>query len=124
MYHNNPPIIYKTYKFYILLYSCIATFPKKDRFTIGQKCENATLEILELLFLANSRLDSQKIPFLNEIDLKLKILQTIVRICYDVQAIDQKKYLALQESLEEIGRMLGGWIKSILNPKKPNDPTF
>lgn len=77
-----------------------------------------------MLFLANSRLDSQKIPFLNEIDLKLKILQTIVRICYDVQAIDQKKYLALQESLEEIGRMLGGWIKSILNPKKPNDPTF
>lgn len=119
--YQDAPIIHKTYKFYILLYCCTNIFPKKDRFTLGHKCENITLEILEMMILANSKSDSQKTPFLKDIDIKLKVLQTIVRICHDVQAIDQKKYLILQESIQEIGRMLGGWLKSLRDPKKPKD---
>lgn len=69
--------------------------------------------------MANSKIDTEKLPYLYDIDIRLKILQTIIRVCYDVQAIDQKKYILLQESLEEIGRMLGGWIKS-LKPQKEN----
>jgi len=95
------------------LYSCTKIFPKKDRFTLGQKCENATLEILELLFLANSKPDSKKPAVLAEADLKLKVLQTLVRICSDVRAIEKNTYISLEETLEEIGRMLGGWIKSL-----------
>lgn len=112
MYHDIS-IVHKTYKFYVRLYSCIKTFPKKDRFTLGQKCENTALEILELLFLANSKPNSKKIPVLADVDLKLKVLQTLIRICNDVRAIEQKTYISLEEPLEEIGRMLGGWIKSL-----------
>lgn len=103
----------------MLLYSYTQIFPKKDRFALGQKCENLTLDLLESLLVANSKIDKEKLPFLYDIDVKLNILQTIIRVCYDVQAVDQKKYILLQESLEEIGRMLGGWIKS-LKPKKGN----
>ena len=106
-------IIHKTYRFYLHLYSYTNTFPKKDRYTIGQKCENITLEILELLFLANSKQNQQKLSLLNQIDIKLKILKTLIRLCFDIKAIDQKKYLLLQERLQEIGKMLGGWLKSI-----------
>ena len=52
-------------------------------------------------------------PFLKKADIKLKILKTLIRAVFDVKAIDQKKYLLLQGSLQEIGKMLGGWIKSI-----------
>ena len=31
----------------------------------------------------------------------------------DIKSIDNKKYLALQTTIDEIGRMLGGWIKSV-----------
>jgi len=30
----------------------------------------------------------------------------------EVKTIDNKKYATLQELVDEIGRMLGGWIKS------------
>ena len=30
----------------------------------------------------------------------------------DVKAIDAKKYVALESIVDEIGRMLGGWIRS------------
>lgn len=86
---------------------------------MGQKCENLTLEILELLFLANAKQNHEKIPILDSIDIKLKILKTVIRLAFDSKIIDQKKYLKLEESLQEIGRMLGGWIKSV----KENAPS-
>jgi hypothetical protein len=30
----------------------------------------------------------------------------------DIKAIDAKKYIIIEANLDEIGRMLGGWIKS------------
>ncbi len=122
--HTTPPppdvlgnisIIHKTYKFYLFLYSLTKSFPKKDRYTLGIKCENIVLEILELLFLANSKTKSSRLLILNKADVKLKVLKTLIRICFDIKAIDQKKYILLQGQLQEIGRMIGGWIKQTKN---------
>lgn len=103
----------------MLLYSYTQIFPKKDRFALGQKCENLTLDLLESLFVANSKIDDEKLPFLYDIDVRLKILQTFVRIINDARAVEAKDYLIMSSALEELGRMLGGWIKS-LKPKNEN----
>ena len=87
--------------------------PKKDRYTLGQKIENNLLEILELLFLANSKRDAGKLPTLYEVDTKLQMMKMLIRLAYDVKAISQPRYRSLQKDLQEIGKMLGGWIKSI-----------
>jgi len=76
------------------------------------------LELLESLFVANSKRDEEKLPFLYGIDIKLKILQTFVRIINDVRAVESKDYLRLSAALEELGRMLGGWIKSLKSEKE------
>ncbi len=104
-------IIQKTYRFFLTVYSCSKYFPKKDRYTLGQKIEQMTLELLELLFTANTVTGQERLAVQKQIDLKLKILKTMVRLCFDVQAMDQKRYLHLEGLLQEIGRMLGGWIK-------------
>ena len=113
-------IIHKSYKFYLLLYSYTSLFPKKDRYTIGQKCEQLSLEFLELLFEANSTTGRQRLLLLKKLDNKLKVLKTMIRICFDIKAFDQRKYIHCEESLQEIGKMLGGWIKSTKNPKQEN----
>ena len=103
----------------MLLYSYTQIFPKKDRFALGQKCENLTLDLLESLFVANSKKDDEKLRYLYDIDIRLKILQTFVHIINDVRAVEAKDYLIMSSALEELGRMLGGWIKS-LKPKNEN----
>lgn len=50
--------------------------------------------------------------FLQRADIRLKILQTLIRVAYDVKALDQRSYISLQKNIIEIGKMLGGWIKS------------
>ncbi|HEY4520291.1 MAG TPA: four helix bundle protein, partial [Candidatus Paceibacterota bacterium] len=104
------PIIHKLYKFYLDLHKQTLLFPKPDRYTLGQTCERITLEILESLFLANNELNHSKIPALKRADLKLKILKITIRLCYDVKAINLKSYLILESLLQEIQKMLGGWI--------------
>lgn len=43
-------------------------------------------------------------------EFKLKIL---IRILKDLKILDIKKYLLLEDELQEIGKMLGGWIKFV-----------
>lgn len=49
---------------------------------------------------------------LQQISTKLDLLKILLRLSKDSQALTDKKYLELQAILQEIGRMLGGWIKS------------
>lgn len=88
-------------------------FPKAEKYTLGQKIENSLLETLELSLKAAFSGKQGKLLFLNEIDSKVKLLKTLVRLAGEIKAIDDKKYLLLQEHLQEIGKMIGGWIKYI-----------
>jgi len=40
------------------------------------------------------------------------MLRVFIRLLKDVKTIDNKKYVTLENIVDEIGRMLGGWIKS------------
>ena len=42
----------------------------------------------------------------------LDMLRVFLRLAFDVKILDQK-YVAIQQALDEIGRMLGGWLKSV-----------
>ena len=49
---------------------------------------------------------------LKRASLKLNILRVFLRLMKEVKTLDNKKYITLQTLVDEIGRMLGGWIKS------------
>ena len=106
------PIFNQTYELYKEIYSLRSTIPKSDRYAVWQKVENITLEVLEGILVAIGLPKNEKTGILDEASKKLNILRVFVRLSKDVKAIDNKKYIALQEKLDEIGRMLGGWIKS------------
>jgi hypothetical protein len=106
------PIFRKTYDLYKTFYSFRASVKKQDRYTIWQKCETIILETLEGLLYAGQMTKSEKLPILEKTSVKLNFLRIFVRLMKDTKAIDEKKYLILEASIDEIGRMLGGWIKS------------
>lgn len=42
---------------------------------------------------------------------KLDLLKFFTQISWEIKSLDNKKYITLSKSLEEIGKMLGGWQK-------------
>lgn len=107
------PIFTKLYDFYKNLSQILVLFPKAKRYTLGQRLDNLTLEIFESSIAAGISPPSQKLLHLEKAIVSLDLLKILLRLAKDIQCLDNKKYIQLQESLQEIGRMLGGWKRSI-----------
>jgi len=109
------PIFKKAYELYKLFHEYRKVVPKQDRFTIFERGEHLILDVIEAILQASSESKSSKIPTLDRCSLKLNMLRVFVRLMKDVKAIDSKKYVVLESNIDEIGRMLGGWIRSTKN---------
>lgn len=113
------PIIQRLYDFYQLLYQYLKLFPKKDRHSLGERLENITIEVLENFFQASRKKGQNKVLLLQETSAKLDVLKILIRLAKDIQALDNKKYLQLEQLLQEVGRMLGGWLKASQEKEPP-----
>ncbi len=106
------PILKKSYEIYKVFHDYRRLVPKSDRFTIFQRCENVIIDIVELFLEAGYSKSSNKVPILEKASVKLNTLRFLIRLMKDTKSLDNKKYVTLQEMIDEIGRMLGGWIRS------------
>jgi len=106
------PIFKTSYDLYKTLHSYRKVVPKNDRFTVFERCEHAILNVIEGILLASSQTKKEKVPALEQASLKLNVVRVFIRLLKDIKAIDSKKYVALETMVDEIGRMLGGWIRS------------
>jgi len=105
--------LHRIFEFYKLAYSYIQFFPKKDKYTLGQKIDNLILDTIELIFLASNLSKEEKYNILQKASLKIDLLKILIRLAKEVKALDNKKYIQLQQELQEIGKMIGGWIRSV-----------
>src|SRR3989344_906416 len=86
--------------------------PKQDRYTIFQRCDNCLLDLIEGILTAGQLSKCQKLPILEKTSSKLSLTRVLIRLMKDTKSIDLKTYALFEENLDEIGRMLGGWIRS------------
>lgn len=106
------PIIHKTYELYRSLHELEKTISKSTRFTVWQRSQTTCLDILQRLIAIGYQAPEERAEWLLRIAPLVDMLRVFLRLSFDVRAINQKKYIALQEMIDEVGRMLGGWIKS------------
>ncbi len=105
------PIFHKTYELVLWLYPAINKFPKSQRFVLGQRIESGAVRFLELVIQANYSRD--KTPFLNEASREINLLMVLFRLAKDLRFLSVRQYEFGISAMEEISRMLGGWIKSV-----------
>lgn len=91
-------------------FQALTHFPKSERFTSAAEIRRSYLKLLELCVRANKT--RRRLPLLYDLDTELDVLRSIVRITRVMGLMPFKKYEQISLHLAEIGRMLGGWIKS------------
>jgi len=107
------PIFKKSYDLYKTFHEYRKLVPKADRYTIFERGENAILDVLDNIMLASGQPGREKLATLNKASSRLNLLRVFIRLLKDTKVIDTKKYIDLENIIDEIGRMLGGWMKSI-----------
>lgn len=107
------PIVQKTYELFCSLHSLQKSIPKMERHSLWLRVENTALDILQSLLQAGYVEPNQRAALLIKISAQVDMLRVFIRLSSDTKTISTKHYSQLQEETDEIGRMLGGWLKSI-----------
>lgn len=104
------PLVYEHIRWFA---GKINKYPRKYKFSIGDRLTNNQLDILELLIEA--RYQARKRPqALRRANIQLEKLRYLIRLSRDLQCISSREYSFASEKLLEIGKMVGGWEKHSL----------
>ena len=110
------PIFVKTYDLLLWLLGRTARFPKNERFRMARRVEESAFAFYDLILqagrLGNDRARDKR-RLLLRADLELDRLRLSVRLCQDLKLLSFKQYAFCAEQLVEIGRLLGGWLKTV-----------
>lgn len=106
---RGPKIVLAAYALVLELYPAVRSFPKSQQFMLGRRIEDAGLDVLTGLIAANKlRIKKGK---LLAVDVEVEKLRLLVRLAFDLRFIAMNKYAQLAGKIDEVGRMLGGWMK-------------
>lgn len=116
-----------TKELYVLWNGIHKALPKNNRYTIGNKIDNLLTEMIETIsyasFLPKNEIEEKLISVKISVR-KNDTIKLFVMILWESRSIDDKKYANLSQTINYIGRMLGGWSGQLAKARqaKQNSP--
>lgn len=107
------PIILKVYSLYRPIDDLNEKLPKRRRYSLGVSTEQTVLELLKQLISAKHATKSHKPLYLIKAQSELELLRFKLRLYLELELANETRIMQLQAQVAEIGRMLGGWLKSV-----------
>ena len=104
------PIFIKSYELIVWIMQHTVKFPRSQRLLMARRMEEACLELHQQLNRAARKKTGQRAALL-EADVALANLKFYNRLCKDLKLLSFGQYEYLAGGLDELGRLLGGWIK-------------
>ena len=104
------PALEAAYRFLLWLIPTVEKFPRSQKFLLGDRIQTVALDVLERLIEATytkARGDS-----LAAANLGIEKLRFMFRLASELRHLDLRRYEHAARSLDEIGRLIGGWRKA------------
>jgi hypothetical protein len=101
----------KAYDFVLWLLPKVEKFSRAYRFTVGERLSATGLDVL--LLLVEASYSTRKEETLHEATRKINSVRYLLRLAKDLKLLTVDSYGFAAERLDEIGRMVGGWRKSV-----------
>ena len=98
------------YRFLLWLVPAVDKLPRSQRFLLGDRIEATALDVLECLIEATYSRNRR--PLLSHANLGIEKLRFLFRLAYDLHHLDVRRFEHAARSLDEIGRLIGGWRKA------------
>ncbi len=85
------PVYKATYDLLVEIFSFTKNFTKEYKYTVGEKLKNETIELITLIYRANSKQD--KFFVLQEAREYIEVIRLLIRLMKDLQQISLKKFI-------------------------------
>jgi four helix bundle protein len=106
------PIFTRTFDFLTWLLPMTNSFPRAHRFTLTQRLLQAAFDLRERLEEANYRQGKERVERLKRADEALGKVRLYLRLAAKWEWLTSGQYGHAARMIEEIGRLLGGWLKT------------
>jgi hypothetical protein len=104
-------VVLKVYDLLLWLLPKAEKFPRSFRFSVGERLVGAGLDLL--IMLVEAAYTSDKAQLLEAANRKTNALRYLLRLAKDLRLMNLDSFAFAAQRLEEIGRMIGVWQKSI-----------
>jgi len=118
--NDAPLVLVKWYAYAKWTLERVESFPKSQRFILGQRLANHVMDVLELLVCASYARES-KSELLRRANEGIEMTRWTVRMAHDRQLFTAKQFEFSALHLNECGRMVGGWMKQA-RPRHDSGP--
>jgi 23S rRNA-intervening sequence protein len=98
------------YQFLLWLAPALEKFPRSHKFTTGDRIHGLALDVLESLIEATYT--KERLQYLRKANLGIEKLRFLFRLAVDLRLLDRRRYEHAARTLDETGRLIGGWMKS------------
>ena len=109
-------ILQKIFDMMDYAYPALAQYPKSERFALVTDIKRSMDTLLERCIEAQKKY--YKKTTLQDMDVEIAKLRAYIRLSFQLGFLPPKKYEVWSEKVVEIGRMLGGWLKTV-NSQRP-----
>jgi len=103
-------IYQKSQDFLTWIYPVLSKLPRSEKYSLGKRMEDILVEILEGIITANYQIE--KMESLAVLRVKMDSLQAHIRISKNLGVITRKQYELSSRAINELKRLLLGWMKS------------
>ena len=86
-------------------------FPKYQKYVLGERLRNQSQDLIDLIITINKKY--YKKTDLTLLDVRHEQLRVNTNISYELELVEEYRYRHLANLINEIGRMIGGWLKTI-----------
>ncbi len=117
-------IYQKHYDFVVWLYPLINRIPKGHKQVLGKQMEELSISLLLLIVRANKSRSNERVQLQQQFSDELDCLRLLIRLAKDLRFISINQYAVAAEKMNEIGRMLSGWVKSTETKKEVKQETL
>jgi four helix bundle protein len=107
-------IFTRTYDFVSWLIPLTMHFPRSQRFVTTKRLQDAALTFQELIIEANAQRGQQRLEKLRAADAELIKVRLYLRLSERWEWISTGQYQHASTMVAEIGRLLGGWKKTVM----------
>lgn len=107
------PSINRTDDLYKAVIDIINHLNKRWRYSLGESLEESILACLNELVLAKNAPKPLKPGYLLRASGHLEVATLKLRLFLELNLANETKIFQVQSKIAEIGRMLGGWLKSL-----------
>ena len=115
------PVLQKFKSAYLVWFAYYPNIAKVHRHTLARRIDDALIECIEAMAAASFAPRTDKLPSVRLAIRKLDTVKILLLVLWEAHSLDTKKYSALSQPLDEVGRMLGGWHGQLVKQNSPDN---